>query len=191
MKARPAATLILLLAGALGPAVRSAEAALSPKCASAEHRQFDFWAGDWDAYGLDEGNKLVGRARVDVILDGCALLEVYDQLDGLSGQSFSLYDASRGVWHQSWVTNGGKFLSLDGRFQDGRMTLTGSEIGGDGRTALVRGIWKKAEGGIRETAERSYDGGTTWKPLFDILFRPRPAARTPGPDEKTPTPRPS
>jgi hypothetical protein len=89
------------------------------------------WTGDWDAYGLDEGNKLVARARVDVILDGCALLEIYEQLDGLTGQSFSIYDASRGTWHQTWVTNRGKLLTLEGRFQDGRMTLTGTDRSAD------------------------------------------------------------
>jgi hypothetical protein len=26
--------------------------------------------------------------------------------------------------------------------------------------------------GVRETAETSADGGTTWKPLFDLVFRP-------------------
>jgi hypothetical protein len=167
-----------------------ASAATSPKCLPAEYRQFDFWAGDWDAYAVDESNKLIGRARVEVILDGCALLESYEQFDGLTGQSFSLYDASRGVWHQGWVTNRGKFLSLDGKFLDGKMTLTGTDYGGDGRTALIRGVWRKMEGGVRETAETSYDGGTTWKPLFDILFKPRASSKPPA-EEKPPTPRPS
>ena len=146
------------------------------RCEGAEHRQFDFWAGDWDAYGLDEGNKLVARVRVEVILDGCALLEVYDQLDGLKGQSFSIYDSSRQTWHQSWVTNRGKLLTLEGRFDDGRMTLTGSDRGANGRPILIRGVWRRAEGGVRETADTSEDGGKTWKPAFDILFKPRQSA---------------
>jgi hypothetical protein len=119
--------LAVVLAGIFFPGESSARPPASSKCATGEHRQFDFWAGDWDAYGLDEGNKLVARARVDVILDGCALLEVYEQLDGLTGQSFSIYDPSRGTWHQTWVTNRGKLLTLEGRFQDGRMTLTGTD----------------------------------------------------------------
>ncbi len=124
---------------------------------------------------------------MDVILDGCALLEVYEQLDGLTGQSFSIYDASRGTWHQTWVTNRGKLLTLEGRFQNGRMTLTGTDQSADGRSVLIRGVWKRAEGGVRETAETSDDGGKSWKPLFDILFRARPpAARaSSADDEKT------
>src|SRR6266498_1876135 len=165
--------LAAVLVGIFCPGESSARSPASSKCATGEHRQFDFWTGDWDAYGLDEGNKLVARARVDVILDGCALLEIYEQLDGLTGQSFSIYDASRGVWHQSWVTNRGKLLTLEGRFQDGRMTLTGTERTSDGRSVLIRGVWKLSEGAVRETAVSSDDGGKSWKPLFDILFRAR------------------
>lgn len=163
--------LAVVLIGIFCPEESSARTPESSKCAAAEYRQFDFWAGDWDAYGLDEGNKLVARARVDVILDGCALREIYEQLDGLTGQSLSTYDASRRTWHQTWVTNRGKLLTLEGRFQDNRLTLIGTDLAGDGRSVLIRGVWKRVEGGVRETAESSDDGGKSWKPLFDILFR--------------------
>jgi len=181
------ALLAAVLVGIFCPGESSARSPASSKCATGEYRQFDFWTGDWDAYGLDEGNKLVARARVDVILDGCALLEVYEQLDGLTGQSLSIYDASRGTWHQTWVTNRGKLLTLEGRFQDGRMTLTGADRSADGRPILIRGVWKRAEAGVRETAETSEDGGKSWKPLFDILFRARPPASkaSSADDEKT------
>ena len=45
---------------------------------------------------------------------------------------------------------------------------------GEDRSAgtLVRGIWKAEQGNVRETADISADGGKTWKPWFDIIFRP-------------------
>ena len=58
------------------------------------------------------------------------------------------------------------------------MTLTGTDWTSDGRSTRIRGIWKQAEGGVRETAETSDDGEKSWKPLFDILFRARKAAAT-------------
>lgn len=73
-------------------------------CSALEYRQFDFWAGDWDAFEADNPNTPVARTRVDRILDGCVLLEDYQDTNGSHGQSFSIYDASRRVWHQSWVT---------------------------------------------------------------------------------------
>jgi hypothetical protein len=37
---------------------------------------------------------------------------------------------------------------------------------------IVRGVWKPENGGVRETAVTSSDGGKTWKPWFDLVFRP-------------------
>jgi hypothetical protein len=65
-------------------------------CAAAAFRQFDFWAGDWDVFEVG-GSIQVAHARVDIILDGCVLREDYQGSDGHKGQSFTIYDASRGV----------------------------------------------------------------------------------------------
>jgi ketosteroid isomerase-like protein len=143
----------------------------SSKCASAEHRRLDFWAGDWDAYDAGGSDKPVARARVDIILGGCALREIYEQTDGLVGQSFTTYDASRKLWHQTWVTNRGALLQIDGRFQGKSLTLQGPQLSSDGREQIVRGVWTPQDGGVREIAHTSVDGGTTWRPLFDVLFR--------------------
>src|SRR5262249_735684 len=71
-------------------------------CSAPEYRQFDFWLGDWDAF---ENNSPVpvARVRVESLLDGCVLREDYQATEGMKGQSFTIYDASRRVWHQSWV----------------------------------------------------------------------------------------
>jgi hypothetical protein len=140
-------------------------------CRSPEHRQFDFWVGDWDAYDVDHRDSVVARNRVDLILDRCVLREVYEGRNGLSGQSFSIYDTTRRVWHQTWVTNRGQLLVLEGRLVGDRMVLLGADRGPDGKPVQLRGVWTQAEGGVRETAETSGDDGRTWKPLFDILFR--------------------
>jgi hypothetical protein len=153
----------------------SATSAASPPsgpCATPEHRQLDFWIGDWDAFDIDAPGKVTARNRVDLILDGCALREVYEGTNGLVGQSFSLYDAARHVWHQSWVTNRGQLLILEGEMQGDRMVLTGTDPGKDGsHPVLLRGVWVPQEDGVRETAETSADGGKSWRPLFDIFFR--------------------
>jgi len=141
-----------------------------PRCAGPEHRQFDFWAGDWDAYDVDAPDKPAARVKVDVILGGCALREVYQGVNGLVGESFNIYDASRKVWHQSWVTNRGQLLVLEGEFRDGRMTLRATETTAEG-PVLWRGVWIPTAEGVRETAQTSRDGGKTWKPLFDMMFR--------------------
>jgi hypothetical protein len=154
------------------PQVNRVETRPSAPCAGPEFRQFDFWLGDWDTYELPDTSQVVARNRVTSILGGCVLREAYEQNDGLVGESYSLWDAARGVWHQSWVTNRGTLLLLDGRLEGGRMVLTGSEKTATGTASLLRGIWWVEGKDVREKADRSTDDGKTWVPVFDIVFRP-------------------
>lgn len=141
-------------------------------CAAPVYRQFDFFAGDWDAYDVGAPDKIVARNKVGVILDGCVAHEDYHQDDGLHGESYSLYDSSTGMWHQSWVTNHGELLLLDGGLQNGMMIFTGNQKTKDGKPSLLRGVWIPQGKTVRETATRSTDGGKTWQPVFDIVFKP-------------------
>jgi len=172
MKPIVMAGLLAALAGSGHPREGRVQPMPPDSCAGPEFRQFDFWLGDWDTYEMADTSKVVARNRVTSILGGCVLREVYEQNDGLVGESYSLWDAARGVWHQSWVTNRGTLLLLDGRLEGGRMVLTGSEKTTDGKASLLRGIWWVEGKDVREKAERSTDGGTSWTPVFDIVFRP-------------------
>jgi len=139
-------------------------------CAAQEFRQFDFWLGDWDAFDVGKP-AIVARTRVDPILDGCVLREDYESANGLRGQSFTLYDPSRKVWHQSWATNRGQLLVIEGKLEAGEMILAGADRTAEGQERRVRGIWKPVDGGVRETAVISTDAGRTWQPWFDLIFR--------------------
>ena len=73
------------------PTVRITPTARPPiSCATPEFRQFDFFAGDWDTYEVADPSKVVARNRVTVVLDGCAVREVYEQDDGLVGESLTI-----------------------------------------------------------------------------------------------------
>jgi len=141
-------------------------------CTAAPYRHFDFWAGDWDAFDYDKPAVAVARVRVNRILDGCVLLEDYQDTTGTKGQSFSVYDETRGVWHQTWVTNRGRLLTIEGKLEGAEMILEGSDLTAEGKPRRIRGVWKPADGGVRETAVISMDGGGTWTPWFDLMFRP-------------------
>jgi hypothetical protein len=149
--------------------VSSAETT-KPSCTAPEYRQFDFWVGDWDVFEIGSPTK-VARARVDRILDGCALHEDYEGTNGSKGESFSIYDASRKVWHQSWVSNRGALVVIEGNIQAGAMVLRGADHTPGGGEKQVRGTWKPVNGGVRETAVTSADGGKTWTLWFDLMFR--------------------
>ena len=153
-------------------AVNAAKPALEPTaCAAPEYRQLDFWRGDWDIFEIDQPKTPVARVKVARILDGCVLLEEYSDFRGHKGRSFSIFDVSRKVWHQTWVTNGGVLLVIEGSLQpSGEMVLSGVDHDG-GKERQVRGRWIPVDGGVREVATRSIDGGATWTTWFDLMFR--------------------
>ncbi|MGH8212661.1 MAG: hypothetical protein ACREPP_05460 [Rhodanobacteraceae bacterium] len=162
-----AATLMLPVHAGENPEAKPAKA-----CSLAVYRQFDFFAGDWDTYDVQAPDKPVARNTVRIILDGCVIHEDYRQNDGMQGESYSLYDSARKVWHQSWVTNRGELLLLDGGMQGDRMVFTGSQRTKDGKPSLLRGAWYRQGKNVRETATRSLNGGKTWQPVFEIVFKP-------------------
>lgn len=158
----------------------------SAPCSASEYHEFDFWLGDWDSFEIGDSTK-EARVRVDRILDGCVIHEDYQSVDGHKGESFSIYDASRKVWHQSWVTNRGQLLVIEGSFEGGEMVMAGVDHVADGTERRVRGTWKPLDGGVRETAFTSSDAGKTWQPWFDLVFRPHnpvDGANLPGKDGK-------
>jgi hypothetical protein len=165
------ALLLLAKSSRTTAGARLSEQSLKPgACAAPEYRQFDFWLGDWDAFEND-GSTPVARTRVESLLDGCVLREDYQDTGGMQGQSFNIYDATRKVWHQSWVTNRGRLLVIEGKMEGDEMVLTGTERA-EGKEKLIRGIWKPVKGGVREIGVTSADGGKTWTPWFDLVFRP-------------------
>jgi hypothetical protein len=138
-------------------------------CEAPEYHQFDFWVGDWDAFDQDNPTAAVARNHVDKILDGCVLREDYLDTSGHHGQSFSIYDRSRKVWHQTWVTNRGELLVIEGKSQNDAMILSGMD---HRKNELAKGTWMAIDGGVREIGVTSADNGKTWKPWFDLIFRP-------------------
>jgi hypothetical protein len=174
-RARGSAASMLLLGALL--VIASSAGAASPaaaaSCTDAAYRAFDFWLGDWDVFE-GAGRKPVARVGVTRILGGCVVQEEYSDTTGHRGRSFSIYDASRGVWHQTWVTNRGELLVIEGEFHDGVMELSGADRTADGKERRVRGTWQAVDGGVREVAARSTDGGQSWAPWFDLLFKAHP-----------------
>jgi len=165
--------LVLLSSPAQAAAATAATTPAPPNCnAATEYHQLDFWIGDWDTFESDTpGGPSEARTRVDAIAQGCAIHELYEQSDGLIGDSILSYDPVRKQWQQTWVTNRGAIMVIAGNFKDGALVLEGEVHLKNGTSLLQRITWKAQDKGVRESAVMSKDGGKTWVPAFDVLFR--------------------
>ena len=116
---KPART-AFLFALALGWAVPS-QVAAQPQlaahrpCAAEANRHFDFWEGRWMVRAAN--GALAGHNTIRPILGDCVLHEHYTTPSGYEGESLNVYDAARGVWHQTWTDNRGLLLLLEGGYE--------------------------------------------------------------------------
>jgi hypothetical protein len=172
-------SLALTLAACVAPHALSSQApaAANPPaaCSRPEHRQFDFWIGEWDVT-LPDGRP-AGSNRIRAIHSGCALHEEWSGASGSTGTSLNAYDGAARRWHQTWVGNDGLLLRLDGGLRDGAMELAG-QTDANGVTTLHRIRWTPLGGTptrVRQLWESSTDGGRTWAVVFDGLYTRRRA----------------
>jgi hypothetical protein len=138
-------------------------------CSSPEHRQFDFWIGDWQVFTPD--GKLAGQNKITREYGGCVIHERYSTGRGYSGESLNAYDPTRGVWHQTWVDDAGLLLLLEGRWNGKSMVLEGQAPDAKGVTRKQRITWTPdADGTLRQLWEFADDAGA-WTVVFDGRYK--------------------
>ena len=142
--------------------------AIAAPCDALPHRAFDFWLGEWQVRTPD--GKLAGVNRIEREYDGCVLHERYTTGRGYGGESLNIYDASRKVWHQTWVDTSGTLLVLEGGIRDGKMVLEGRTTGADAQATRHRITWTpNADGSVRQFWE-STDAKGAWTVTFDGMY---------------------
>ena len=67
----------------------------------AEHRQFDFWLGEWEVH-IADGRK-AGENSVSSANRGCLINESWTNVQGITGSSINHYHPGTGKWRQLWV----------------------------------------------------------------------------------------
>ena len=152
-----AAVLLVALPGA---AQTPANAPIS-KCSSAEHRQFDFWIGEWDVM---QNGKVAGRNHIRSIRDGCAISEEWSGSGGFKGSSLNFYNRDTRRWHQTWIDSHGQSLSLDGQLEGNSMVLQSSGAAGAPRHKIT---WTPTDKAVRQLWQVQDPAGAEWKTLFD------------------------
>ena len=161
--------MLAMIIAVLAPAPIVAQQQARQPCAAPEYRQFDFWVGSWKVFN-PQGQE-VGTNTIDAVLGGCALHEQWRGSGGSRGFSYNIFDRTSGRWHQTWVSNNGLLLVLEGGLVDGRMVLKGTTADSGGTVTLNRITWTPiSPDSVRQPWERSSDGGTTWSVAFDGTY---------------------
>lgn len=139
-------------------------------CTAPEDRAFDFWIGSWN---VSVGSPRVQIATSEITMEpgGCAILEHYTDFGGTVGRSINLRDAN-GMWHQTYADNLGTRIGLTGSVS-GASSIT--MIDAPGEASFQRWSWIGApDGTVRQIAEATGNGGTTFGPaFFDGLYTRR------------------
>lgn len=174
------AVILAALAVAIPSAVSAQQTAPKPTapagCDTPQSHQWDFWVGKWEVHP-NGADKIIAHSLIEKKYAGCAIREnwmpVDRELTG-GGGSLSIYDPRRKQWRQTWMDSSGSRVQLDGTFMGGVMTITGTwpNFAGPNQDALVRMKYQtQPDGQVRQWGDSSTDGGKTWKPSFDFLYR--------------------
>lgn len=146
-------------------------------CSSPLYRQFDFWIGEWEAFGKN-GQK-AGDSKISLVLDSCIILEEWTSASvnrGLrfAGKSFNTYNAVTKQWQQTWVDNtGGSTEYLEGKFDNKKIILLTKPFPFSRDTLAIRRLtfFDLDMNKVRQLGEISKDNGMSWVTEYDLEYR--------------------
>ena len=146
-------------------------------CSSPQFRQFDFWIGDWEAYGVN--GKKGGDSKISLILDSCIILEEWTSAgmqQGLryAGKSFNTWNRALQQWQQTWVDNTGNTTAYtNGKFENNNIIFTTDPFQFSKDTIAVRKLtfFNLGPDKVRQLGEISKDKGNTWVTEYDLEYR--------------------
>jgi hypothetical protein len=153
------------------------QAQKSPCGSNPVYRQFDFWVGEWEAFGI-KGQK-AGDSKISIILDSCIILEEWTSTGkqgGITytGKSFNTFNAATGQWQQTWVDNaGGSNEYLLGKFEDGKIIYSSKPFPFSKDTMAIRKMtfFNLGADKVRQLGEISKNDGATWAIEYDLEYR--------------------
>lgn len=166
----------VILWGMMPNAPASAQSTSLP-CGSAQHKAFDFFAGEWQVYDQHSG-QLIAMDRIERQLESCSLQQTWTQMDDgfrpqgvpyrMRGSSLSGYDGKE--WVMVWIDNMGSVVTLRGGIVDGVMVMV-SDTPSLG--TYYKWEWiPQADGSVRNVGYFADKKGDPWKEEFDILYKP-------------------
>lgn len=126
------------------------------------YRELDYWIGEWEVRGVNQPSQAPPmKSVVTKIHNVCVILESFTA-PGYGGQSFNIYDRSKGQWHQTWVGYLRGSARILGGVIDGSMVYEGSIPPAPGQTARAQTrmtLFRVGPDTVRQLAETTADNG--------------------------------
>jgi hypothetical protein len=144
------------------------------------YREFDFWLGTWDVRQTGQTSGPAARNVITKTNNGCVVHEFWTA-PGSAGQSFNIFDRTRGKWFQIWVDNSGGLHEYSGGIRDGAMVYEGEMPAPRPATGRVRTrlTFTPSARGVRQFSESTRDGGKTWLVNYDLFYARADSGVTP------------
>lgn len=173
-------TLLSLAAAAFLAGAAHAQTAPAPAappapagCTAPEQRQLDFWVGEWRVFQKSDGLE-IASSSITRIANGCGINEHYSSPKApggpYEGLSYSAFNARDGKWHQFYVDSNGNATWFTGQMEGAELALYAP-----GRNGAQQRMSYTAntDGSVEQVGVVSTDGGKTWQPGYDYVYRRR------------------
>lgn len=140
----------------------------SLKCAGEEkpYRDFDFIIGNWE-FRTADGNK-IGEQTITKQGEGCAIIEEWTEVSGITGRGMSFVDPKTRLWRQVWMSSRFQIDYSGGLNESGAMVLEGTMYPtNDNTSSKIRGVWmKQTDGSIKKEFLRFDEKTNKWNTFF-------------------------
>jgi tetratricopeptide (TPR) repeat protein len=137
-----------------------------------EHRQFDFWIGEWSVTTA-KGDVPAGDSRIELTLGDCVIVENWTSKNsGYAGKSYNVYNTADKRWEQFWVDNSAGMIHFTGNLKDGVMDFYTADVPQPGGKTLQRHLqfFPLGPDKVRQYSQGSNDNGKTWTDEYDFIY---------------------
>lgn len=167
--------LAILLTGVLATTALTQGSAPPPPnfgCPGPEYQQFKFWLGEWNVVSAANG-KPAGQSRIDQLANACIIFESWSGSQGGTGNSINVYDQADGKWHQTWVDSTGDQVHYIGSWTGSKLEFRADDISTPQKSPVILTMTFEslANGDVRQSGTQSTDGGKTFQPAFDLIYK--------------------
>jgi hypothetical protein len=149
-------------------------------CTTPEHRQFDFWVGEWDVSPTGNAAVVVAESTISMHDQGCVIMEYWRPFRGAHGHSLNMYDTADQKWHQTWMAASGLRSEYAGTFQNGGLYLDALTPlpGTTPANARVRMNYQAIDANtVRQWGDQYDEATQTWNVTWDLTYRRRANTR--------------